>query len=59
MLTQPDGSTRVCGVNSFVRLPVHSGEFSADVAQTAGYRMPSLKNLETSLRSGAWLAVVD
>ena len=48
MPAQPDGSTHVWGVNWFVRLPVHGGEFSADVAQAAGYRMPSAQNLRAS-----------
>ena len=59
MPMQPDGSIRVWRVNSFVRLLVHGGEFSEDVAQTAGYRMPSAKNLKTSLQLGLWVAVVD
>ena len=53
MPTRPDSNARVWGVNSFVRLRVHWGEFSEDVAQTAGYSTPSVQNLKTSLRSGS------
>ena len=59
MPTQPDGNTRVWGVNSFMCLPAHGGEFSEDMARTARYRMPSVQNLKTSLSSGPWLSVVD
>ena len=43
--------------NSFAHRPVHRGVSSGDVSQQLGFRTPSLKALETSLRSGVWLAV--
>ena len=59
MPTRPDSNARVWGVNSFVRLRVHWGEFSEDVAQTAGYSTPSVQNLKTSSGSGFRFSVVD
>ena len=57
--TQPDGTTRVWGFNSFVPLPTCGGEFSEDVAQTAAYRIPPVQRLKLSSGSGLWVAAVD
>ena len=38
---QPDDKSRVWGVNSFAVLPMFGGQFSENVAQQCGFRMPA------------------
>ena len=59
MPVRPDGKSCVPGVNSFARLPVLAGEFSAAVAQHIGYRIPRPAGLDTASNSGLWIAAVD
>ena len=49
----------VWGVNSFARLPAHSGVFFEDAAQAAGYRTRRVEALETSLRPGVRVVIVS
>ena len=55
---QPDGASRVWGVNSSAQLAVRGGAFSQDAAQQIGYHMPRLKGLGAALNSSLWAVIV-
>ena len=59
MPIQPDGEYRVRGFNSFAQLLARGGEFSPDVAQQVGYRVPRPKGLDAALNSSWSVAIVD
>ena len=58
MPLQPDGVSRVRGVNSLARLPVRGGAFSQDVALQIGYCTQCLTGLDAALNSVLWVAIV-